>query len=44
VNLLLDQENIDDTILDSQGRSCKDVAKGKEVIRAIEGMPFLCVN
>ncbi|KAL1719000.1 Oxysterol-binding protein-domain-containing protein [Schizophyllum commune] len=36
VNLLLEQENIDDTILDSQGRNCKDVARGKAVVRAIE--------
>ena len=38
VNLLLEQENIDDTILDSQGRNCKDVARGKAVVRAIEGV------
>ena len=37
VNLLLEQENIDDTLRDSQSRSCKDVAKGKDVLRAIEG-------
>ncbi|KAK7457229.1 hypothetical protein VKT23_010531 [Stygiomarasmius scandens] len=36
VNLLLEQENIDDTLRDSQSRSCKDVAKGKDVLRAIE--------
>ena len=38
VNLLLEQENIDDTIVDSQGRNCKDVARGKAVVRAIEGV------
>ncbi|THU98961.1 hypothetical protein K435DRAFT_720157 [Dendrothele bispora CBS 962.96] len=36
VNLLLEQENIDDTVRDSQGRSCKDVAKGRDVLRVIE--------
>ena len=38
VNLLLEQENIDDTIVDSQCRNCKDVARGKAVVRAIEGV------
>ncbi|KAJ3523915.1 hypothetical protein NM688_g8647 [Phlebia brevispora] len=36
VNLLLEQDGIDDTIRDSQGRTCLDVAKGKEVQRAIK--------
>ncbi|KZT68485.1 hypothetical protein DAEQUDRAFT_727841 [Daedalea quercina L-15889] len=36
VNMLLDQEGIDDTLRDSQGRTCLDVAKGKETIRAIQ--------
>ncbi|TFK62382.1 hypothetical protein BDN72DRAFT_827523 [Pluteus cervinus] len=36
VNLLLEQESIDDTKRDIQGRECKDVARGKEVVRAIE--------
>lgn len=38
--MLLEQESIDDTLRDSQGKSCKDVAKGKEIIRAIEGTPL----
>ncbi|PFH47691.1 hypothetical protein AMATHDRAFT_67134 [Amanita thiersii Skay4041] len=36
VTLLLEQESIDDTLRDGQGRTCKDVAKTKEVIRAID--------
>ncbi|KAH8091395.1 Oxysterol-binding protein-domain-containing protein [Cristinia sonorae] len=35
VNLLLDQEGIDDTLRDSQGRTCLTVAKGKETVGAI---------
>ncbi|KAI0089766.1 Oxysterol-binding protein-domain-containing protein [Irpex rosettiformis] len=34
--LLLEQEGIDDTIRDSQGRTCLEVAKGRDVIRAIK--------
>jgi ankyrin repeat protein len=37
VILLLEQPGIDDTLRDSHGRTCKDVAKSKDVIRAIEG-------
>jgi hypothetical protein len=37
VNLLLDQEGIDDSLLDANGKSCKDVAKGKDVVKAIQG-------
>ncbi|KAF9653614.1 hypothetical protein BDM02DRAFT_3153048 [Thelephora ganbajun] len=36
VNLLLDQEGIDDSLLDANGKSCKDVAKGKDVVKAIK--------
>ncbi|KAF8809189.1 hypothetical protein BYT27DRAFT_6525855 [Phlegmacium glaucopus] len=35
VNLLLEQENIGDSLRDSQGKACKDVARGKEMPRAI---------
>ena len=38
VNLLLDQEGIDDSLRDSQGKTCLEVARGKETIRAIRGM------
>lgn len=38
VNLLLDQEAIDDSLLDTNGKSCKDVAKGKGVVKAIQGV------
>jgi len=37
VSLLLEQENIDDTIRDAQGRTCRDVARGKQVIKLIDG-------
>ncbi|KAG5650782.1 hypothetical protein H0H81_011080, partial [Sphagnurus paluster] len=36
VNLLLEQDGIDDTIRDAQGRTCRDVARGREVIAAIQ--------
>lgn len=37
VNLLLEQDAINDALRDSQGRTCKEVAKGKDVLRAIDG-------
>ena len=37
VNLLLEQENIDDSLRDTHGKTCKDLARGKEVTRAIDG-------
>lgn len=37
VNFLLEQENIDDTRRNKQRLTCKDVAKGRDVIRAIDG-------
>ena len=37
VNLLLEQENIDDSLRDNQGRTCRDVARGKDIVRAIDG-------
>ncbi|KAF8056496.1 Oxysterol-binding protein-domain-containing protein [Lyophyllum atratum] len=36
VNLLLEQDSINDTLRDAQGRTCRDVARGREVIKAIE--------
>ncbi|EDQ99212.1 uncharacterized protein LACBIDRAFT_335212 [Laccaria bicolor S238N-H82] len=39
VNLLLEQENIDDSLKDAQGRTCREVARGKEVVRAIDEPP-----
>lgn len=38
INILLEQPGIDDTLRDSQGLTCRDVAKGKDVIRTIDGM------
>lgn len=35
VNLLLEQEGIDDTLRDAHGRTCKDVARGKEVQKVL---------
>lgn len=37
VSLLLGQAGIDDSLLDANGKSCKDVAKGKDVVKAIQG-------
>lgn len=37
VNLLLEQEGINDTLKDNQGKTCLEVAKGKDTIRAIQG-------
>lgn len=36
LNLLLDQPDIDDTLRDSHGRTCRDVAKGKEAIKVLQ--------
>ncbi|EAU87124.1 oxysterol-binding protein [Coprinopsis cinerea okayama7 len=36
VNLLLEQENIDDSLRDSNGKTCRDVARNKEIVRAID--------
>ncbi|KAF8961157.1 hypothetical protein BDZ97DRAFT_1940113 [Flammula alnicola] len=36
VNLLLEQENIDDSLRDSHGKTCRDVARGKDIVRAID--------
>ncbi|KAF8625888.1 hypothetical protein AX15_005147 [Amanita polypyramis BW_CC] len=36
VNLLLDQPLIDDSHRDTQGRTCRDVAKSRDIIRAID--------
>jgi oxysterol-binding protein 1 len=37
VNLLLEQEDIDDTLRDSKGKTCIDVARGKDVLSVING-------
>ncbi len=37
VNLLLEQEGIDDTLRDSNGKTCVDVARGKDVLSIING-------
>lgn len=40
VHLLLEQDEIDDTLQDAQGRTCKDVGRGKDVHKAIRGRRF----
>ncbi|KAL5534160.1 hypothetical protein ACEPAG_621 [Sanghuangporus baumii] len=35
VNLLLEQDGIDDTLRDAHGRTCKEIARGKDVHKAI---------
>lgn len=37
VNLLLEHEDIDDTLRDSNGKTCIDVARGKDVLSVING-------
>ncbi|KAF9005365.1 hypothetical protein BDZ89DRAFT_584190 [Hymenopellis radicata] len=41
VTLLLDQEAIDDSLLDANGKSCTDIAKGREIVRVIEGRNYI---
>jgi oxysterol-binding protein 1 len=36
-NLLLEQDEIDDTLKDSSGKTCIDVARGKDVLSVING-------
>lgn len=38
VNLLLEQEAIDSSLRDSQGRTRRGVARGKGIVHAINGM------
>jgi len=40
VKLLLEQGDIDDSLRDIHGKTCKEVAKTKEIARVIEGMAF----
>ncbi|RXW22360.1 hypothetical protein EST38_g3497 [Candolleomyces aberdarensis] len=45
VNLLLEQENIDDSLVDAHGKTCRDVARNKEIIRIIDdSRSFLNAN
>lgn len=37
VNLLLEQEGVDDTLLDNEGHGARDVARGKDVVRVFDG-------
>ncbi|KAG6883862.1 hypothetical protein C0995_011393 [Termitomyces sp. Mi166 len=36
VQMLLEQEGIDDTLQDAKGRSVRDIARGQEVVKAIQ--------
>ncbi|EGN94271.1 hypothetical protein SERLA73DRAFT_171297 [Serpula lacrymans var. lacrymans S7.3] len=36
INLLLEQPGINDTLRDSDGKTCREVAKGKDVIRVLD--------
>lgn len=36
LGLLLDQPDIDDTLRDSHGHTCRDVAKGREVVKVLQ--------
>ncbi|KAG9311200.1 hypothetical protein JVU11DRAFT_8275 [Chiua virens] len=36
VSILLEQPEVDDTLRDSQGHTCKDIAKGKDVIQVLQ--------
>lgn len=38
VNLFLETKGVDDTLKDQSGQNCRDVAKGNDVRRAIDGM------
>lgn len=38
VSLLLEQDGVDDGLRDANGKTCRDVAKGKDVVKAIDGM------
>ena len=44
VTLLLEQDGIDDALRDRDGKTCKDVAVGKEVARAINGNVSISFN
>jgi oxysterol-binding protein 1 len=45
VNLLLEQEGIDDSLRDRLGKTCRDVSRGKEVTRTIDGTcPFHTIS
>lgn len=37
MNLLLEQEDTDDSLVDAHGKSCRDVARNREIIRMIDG-------
>jgi hypothetical protein len=40
VNLLPEQENVDDSLRDANGKTCRDIARGKDVLLAINSMCF----
>ena len=38
MNLLLERENIDDSLKDGQGKTCREVVGRKQAVRANDGM------
>ena len=38
VNLLLEQDTVDDSLRDANRKTCRDVARSKEIVKAIDGM------
>jgi len=38
VNLLLEQDTVDDSLRDANRKTCRDVARSKDVVKAIDGM------
>ena len=38
VNLLLEQDTVDDGLRDANRKTCRDVARSKDVAKAIDGM------
>ena len=44
MNLLLERENIDDSQKDGQGKTCREVAGRKEVVRANDGHMYVVLD
>ena len=40
VNLLLEQDGVNDSLRDANGKTCKAVARSREVVKAIDGMSY----
>jgi oxysterol-binding protein 1 len=44
VTLLLEQDGIDDSLRDRDGKTCRDVAKSKDVTRVLDGNVLAGMN